>query len=173
VVASAALPLGAARGDPLDTSCNDATGSSAVTVLRVLTVQRLPFPRAGTGKRCAPVQVNEHVRPFTVCNVKLIIIIIRDHKQGTCMLIDVAITRYRNFIKNRAKNILKYEDLIIEIQRMCNVKEKVIPVITGATGIISKSLRQYMSNLPGEHEIKGLQQTAILGTAHKLRKVLM
>jgi len=36
---------------------------------------------------------------------------------------------------------LKNEDLIIEIQCMWNVKAKVIPVITGATGTISKSLK--------------------------------
>jgi hypothetical protein len=56
---------------------------------------------------------------------------------------------------------------------MWNVKTKVIPVIIGATGAISKSLRQYLSNIPGKHEFKGLQKTVILGTAHVLRKVLM
>jgi hypothetical protein len=56
---------------------------------------------------------------------------------------------------------------------MWNVKTKVIPVIIGATGIISKSFRKYPSNIPGKHEIKELQETAILGTAHILRKVLM
>jgi hypothetical protein len=45
--------------------------------------------------------------------------------------------------------------------------------VTGATGTISKSLRQYLNNIPGEHEIKELQKTAILGTVHILRKVLM
>jgi len=30
--------------------------------------------------------------------------------------------------------------------------------------IISKSLRQYLGNLPGKHEIKEIQKTAILGT---------
>jgi hypothetical protein len=49
----------------------------------------------------------------------------------------------------------------------------VIPVITGATGTISKSFRKYLSNIPGKHEIKELQKTAILGTAHTLWKVLM
>jgi len=41
---------------------------------------------------------------------------------------------------------------------MWNVKAKVMPIITGATGTISKSLRQYMSNIPGKHDIKELQK---------------
>jgi hypothetical protein len=49
---------------------------------------------------------------------------------------------------------------------MWNYESKVTPVITGAIGTISKSLRHYLSNVPGKHEIKELQQTAILGTAH-------
>jgi len=56
---------------------------------------------------------------------------------------------------------------------MWNVKTKQIPVITGATGTISKSFRKYVSNIPGKHEVKELQKTAILVTAHILRKVLM
>ena len=76
-------------------------------------------------------------------------------------------------IKKEAEKILKYKDLTIEIQRMWNVKTNVIPVIIGATGTISKSFRKYLSNVPGKHEIKELQKTAILGTAHILRKVLM
>jgi hypothetical protein len=56
---------------------------------------------------------------------------------------------------------------------MWNVKTKVIPVIIGATGTISKSFRKYVSNIPGKYEVKELQKTAILGTAHILRKVLM
>jgi hypothetical protein len=48
----------------------------------------------------------------------------------------------------------------------------VIPVIIGATGTISKSFRKYVSSVPGNHEVGELQKTAILGTAHILRKVL-
>jgi len=76
-------------------------------------------------------------------------------------------------IKKGAENILKYKNLIIEIQCMYNVKTKVIPVITGTIRTISESLRQYLSNIPGNHEIKELPATAILGTAHILWKVLM
>ena len=60
-----------------------------------------------------------------------------------------------------------------KLRRMWNVKTKVTPVIIGATGTISKSFRKYVSNIPGKHEVKELQKTAILGTAHILRKVLM
>ena len=51
---------------------------------------------------------------------------------------------------------------------MWNVKTKVIPVTTGATGTISKSFRKYVSNIPGKHEVKELQKTVILGTAHMI-----
>jgi hypothetical protein len=50
-------------------------------------------------------------------------------------------------IKKEAEKILKYKNLIIEIQRMWNVKAKVILVIIGATGTVSKSLGQYLSNM--------------------------
>ena len=89
------------------------------------------------------------------------------------MFVDVAVPGERNVIKKQAEYIVKYKDLIIEIQRMWKVKAKVTPVIIGVTGTITKSLRQYLSNIPGKHEIKELQKTAILGTAHTLREVIM
>ena len=88
------------------------------------------------------------------------------------MLIDVAISGDRNVIKKEAEKILKYKDLTIAIQRTWKVKRRVIPVIIGATGTISKSFRKYISNITGNHEVKELQKTAILGTAHIIRKVL-
>ena len=87
------------------------------------------------------------------------------------MLIDVAISGDRNVIKKEADKVLKYKDLTIETQCMWNVKTKVIPVIIGATGTLSKSFRKYVSNVPGKYEVKELQKTAILGTARILWKV--
>jgi hypothetical protein len=48
-----------------------------------------------------------------------------------------------------------------------------MPVLRGATGTSSKSFRKYLNNRSGKREIKELQKTAMLGTAHILRKVLM
>jgi hypothetical protein len=60
------------------------------------------------------------------------------------------------------KGVLHFEEHIIII----------IIIIIGATGTISKSFRKYVSSIAGNHEVRKLQKTAILGTAHILRKVL-
>jgi len=59
--------------------------------------------------------------------------------------------------------ILNYKYYPIEIQRSWNVKAKVTQGIIWATVTISKSLRQYLSHIPGRHEIKELQKTAHTG----------
>jgi hypothetical protein len=56
-------------------------------------------------------------------------------------------------INKENEKIFKYKDLIKEIQHMGNVKARVLPVIVGASETISNSLRQYLSNTPGNHEI--------------------
>jgi hypothetical protein len=61
-------------------------------------------------------------------------------------------------IKKEDEKILKYEELIIEVQVMWNVKAKVIRVIIGATTVISKLPKQILSNIPGKHEIKEIQK---------------
>jgi hypothetical protein len=99
--------------------------------------------------------------------------IIRDNEKGTCVLIDVAISGDRNVIKKEAEKILKDKDITTEIQSMRNVKTNVMPVIRGVTGTISKSFRKYLTNKPGEHEIKELQKTVVLVTANILRKIQM
>jgi len=56
---------------------------------------------------------------------------------------------------------------------MWSVKITMTPVLNGATGSTSQSFRKYLRNIPGKHEVKELQQSAVLGTAHILPKVLM
>jgi len=47
------------------------------------------------------------------------------------------------------------------------------PVLNGANVSASKSFRKYLNNKTGKREVKELQQSTVLGTAHVLRKVLM
>jgi stage III sporulation protein SpoIIIAA len=87
-------------------------------------------------------------------------------------LIDVAIPSDKNVIQKEAEKKLKYKNLRIEIQRMWNMKFFAIPVIIGATGIVSKSLQKCLETIPGQHSTDSLKKTAILGTSHIIRKVL-
>jgi len=49
---------------------------------------------------------------------------------------------------------------------MIKIKIKIIIIIImGATGTISESFRTYLSNIPGKHDIKDPQKTAIVDPA--------
>ena len=87
-------------------------------------------------------------------------------------MINVAIPADRNVVLKEVEKTLKYKSLGIEIQRMWNLKCTIVPVITGATGIVTRTLRKNLEALTGKHSIDSLQKTAILGTSHIIRKVL-
>ena len=50
--------------------------------------------------------------------------------------------------------------------RMWNMKCVILPVINGATGLVTKGLKKELEAIPGDHTIDSLQKTAVLGTAH-------
>jgi hypothetical protein len=47
-------------------------------------------------------------------------------RKGTCFIIDVSVPSGTNVVKREAEIVLKYRDLLIEVQLMWNVKAKVI-----------------------------------------------
>jgi hypothetical protein len=53
---------------------------------------------------------------------------------------------------------------------MWNLKCTIIPVITGATEIVTRSLRKNLEAVPGKHSIDSIQKTDIIGTSHIVRK---
>jgi hypothetical protein len=99
-------------------------------------------------------------------------ITIKNTKEKICTLIDVAIPADRNVVKKEVEKMLKYKRLCIEVERMWNLKCTIIPVIIGTTGIITRSLRKNLEDVPGKPSIESLQKTAILGTSHIIRKVV-
>jgi len=99
-------------------------------------------------------------------------IIIKNKKEKTCTLIDVAIPADRNVVQKEAEKKLKYNGLCIEIKRMWNVKCTIIPVIIGDIRIVTRSSRKNLEAVQGRYTIDPLQKTAILGTSHIIRKVL-
>ena len=99
-------------------------------------------------------------------------IIVKNKKEKTCTLIDVAIPADRNVAQKEAEKKLKYKSLCIQIQRMWNLKCTIIPVIIGATGVVTGSLKKNLEAVPEKYSIDSLHKTAILGTSHIIRKVL-
>ena len=87
-------------------------------------------------------------------------IIIKNKKEKTCTLIDVEILADRNVVQKEAEKKLKYKSLCIEIQRMWNLKCTVVPVIIGATGIVTRSLKKNLETIPGKHSIDSLQKNS-------------
>jgi ABC-type methionine transport system permease subunit len=55
---------------------------------------------------------------------------------------------------------------------MWNLKCTIVPVIIGATGIVTRCLKKNFETVPGKHSIDSVQKTAILETSHIIRKVL-
>ena len=55
---------------------------------------------------------------------------------------------------------------------MWNLKCTIVPVIIGATEIVTRRLREILETVTGKYSIDSLQKTAILGTSHIIRKVL-
>jgi len=77
-------------------------------------------------------------------------IVIKNKKEKTCTLIDVAIPADRNVVQKEAEKNLKYNSLCIEMQRMWNLKCTIVPVIIGATGIVTRSLREKFESCTGK-----------------------
>jgi hypothetical protein len=71
-------------------------------------------------------------------------IIIRKNENGTCMLIDDAISGHTNVIMKEIERLLKYADFTLRRNTVyAECKSKVIPIIiiTGTIGNIYKSFR--------------------------------
>jgi hypothetical protein len=74
-------------------------------------------------------------------------------------------------IKKEAEKILKYKDLITEIQHMWwNVKTIVIVVVIGANETIPKITQKTPEQHIGKLRNSGTTKTSILDTGNKLRK---
>ena len=85
---------------------------------------------------------------------------------------DVAIPGDARVQQKEAEKIEKYSDLRRKLQRLRKVKAKVVPIVVGALGTVSKSLTGYLNEIGVSTKIQVIQKSALLGTARILRKVL-
>ena len=66
------------------------------------------------------------------------------------------------------RKISKYQDL----KKALKDEWKLIPVIIGNTGLMKKSLKNYLERIPGKISTGGIQQEAIRGTVSILKRAL-
>jgi hypothetical protein len=82
------------------------------------------------------------------------VIINKNKTDESCLLSDVVIPSERNLIQKEVEVKLNYKNLSTEIEQVWNMKRFVIPVITGATGIVTKGLRSSGSIQQGLYKKK-------------------
>ena len=100
-------------------------------------------------------------------------IVVVNKNERSCTIIDIAIPGDIRVSKKEKEKVERYHKLKREIKRMWYIRSiKVIPVVVGALGSTSKTLKNCIKELGVVINTALLQKTALLGTAHILRKVL-
>ena len=64
----------------------------------------------------------------------------------------------------------KYGPLKNELHRMWGCEVKVIPVVIGSQGVVTKKFSEWLELLPGIHSFKLMQKSVLLGSENIMRK---
>jgi hypothetical protein len=87
-------------------------------------------------------------------------------------IIDIAVPGDFRVKEKESEKIEKYQDLVLEMNRVFKTKARVIPIVIGALGAKHRII-DWMSILGVDRRrFNIIQQTTLLGSAHILRKVL-
>ena len=79
----------------------------------------------------------------------------------------------QNVINAEKEKVARYQELAFDIKRIHRAsKVIVIPIVIGALGTVSKNAKTWHGKLDIPDIVGSAQLSAILGTAHILRKVL-
>ena len=99
-------------------------------------------------------------------------IVIQKKKAKETIIVDIAVPGDSNILQKETEKCEKYQDLTREIQRIWKSRTKVVPVVVGALGSVSKKLAGHLEQLGIKNGTRTMQKSALLGSAHILRKVL-
>ena len=81
-------------------------------------------------------------------------------KKVTCKIIDFAVSGGSS-IEEKKQKIKKYQDLKEELQKIWNVKVKIIPLVVGSLGSIPKQLGNSLKEIGVRAEIGQVQKTVL------------
>ena len=80
-------------------------------------------------------------------------LVVTDKQTKEGLIIDVAIPNDTHTVEKEREKIEKYQDLRLEIQRMWNIKARVVPIVIGALGATSNNLEKHLQEIPGKNKI--------------------
>ena len=87
-------------------------------------------------------------------------------------VIDIAVPADQKISRTEEEKVEKYQELAFEIRRIHGAsKVTIILIVIGALGSISKCAKTWFGKLDVPDFLGSVQLSAILGTAHLLRKV--
>ena len=99
-------------------------------------------------------------------------LVIVDKKNSETVIVDIAVPGDFRVKEKEEEKIGKYQDLALEVSRIWKTRTKVVPVVIGALGAQYR-VKHWLALLGiDQKRLKILQQTALLGSANILRKVL-
>ena len=70
------------------------------------------------------------------------------------------------------EKLSKYKGLEIEVTEVWHLKITTLSVVIGELGIVAKTARNYVLQIPGAPSLTKLQKITLMGIAHILRKEL-
>jgi len=74
--------------------------------------------------------------------------------------------------KKDTEKMDRYQDLARELKRLWKVETKVIPIVVGALGTVTKNLEKNYKKAGLNVAVELLQKAALLGASRILRRVL-
>ena len=99
---------------------------------------------------------NKALRPDTVLKHK---------KEKSALLIEVSVPNDFGLNATEIRKMTKCQDLENEVKRTSKLKKsEIIPVIVRATGVMKKTLNEYLKIIPGNITINKLQVEAVSGS---------
>ena len=92
-----------------------------------------------------------------------------DKKERSCKIIDIAVPGDSRIEEKEKDKIEKYQDLGRELQKIWNVKVKIILLVVGSLGAIPKQFGNRLKQIGIIEATAQVQKTVLLGTARILR----
>eukprot|EP00957_Ditylum_brightwellii_P074607 5669297-Ditylum_brightwellii.AAC.1 len=101
-------------------------------------------------------------------------IVVIDKDTCTTQIIGIVVPFDTNVVDKTAEKITKYRDLEIALKKNWDVKKiQTISIVVGSFGTVCTSFWHYLSKVSTFIRPELVQKTAVLGTAHMLRHVLI